>query len=259
MRVAVAGKGGSGKTTISGTLARVLAQSGRQVIAVDADTNPNLAITLGLQPDRTRDILALPRTLLKREKQPDGSVISTFLRDPLDVLDEYGTVAPDGVRLIVMGAVGHGGTGCMCGAHATVRGFLGELVAKSPDAFDVIVDMEAGLEHFSRGTGKHVSRFLAVVEPYYRSMETARRVADLAGELGIAEVGAVLNKVRNEADRESVASFCTAHHMSIVGEIPYDAGLADAERAGQPPLDYDPWSASVVAMRRLAADLVAES
>ena len=97
MRVAIAGKGGSGKTTISGTLARLLAQSGRQVIAVDADTNPNLATTLGLQRDRTKEIVALPRTLLKR--------------DPLEVLDEYGTVAPDGVRLIVMGAVGHGGAG----------------------------------------------------------------------------------------------------------------------------------------------------
>ena len=147
----------------------------------------------------------------------------------------------------------------MCGAHATVRGFLGELVATSPDAFDVIVDMEAGLEHLSRGTGKHVSRFLAVVEPYYRSMETARRVADLAAELGIAEVGAVLNKVRNEADREAVAAFCAAHHMNIVGEIPYDAGLAEAERAGQPPLDYSPGCESVAAMRRLAADLVAGS
>ena len=147
----------------------------------------------------------------------------------------------------------------MCGAHATVRGFLGELVAKSPDTYDVIVDMEAGLEHLSRGTGKHVSRFLAVVEPYYRSMETARRVADLAAELGIAEVGAVLNKVRNEADREAVASFCAVRHMKIMGEIPYDAALTDAERAGQSPLDYGPESASVAAMRRLAADLVAES
>src|SRR4029450_2199520 len=98
----------------------------------------------------------------------------------------------------------------MCGAHATVRGFLGELVAKSADTFDGVVDMEAGLEHLSRGTGKHVSRFLAVVEPYYRSMETARRVADLAAELGVADVGAVLNKVRNEADRDAVASFCAA-------------------------------------------------
>lgn len=111
MRVAIAGKGGSGKTTISGTLARLLAQSGRQVVAVDADTNPNLATTLGLQPDRAKEIVSLPRTLLKREQQPDGSMISTFLRDPLEVLDEYGIRAPDGVRLVVMGAVGHGGAG----------------------------------------------------------------------------------------------------------------------------------------------------
>jgi len=111
MRVAIAGKGGSGKTTISGTLARLLAQAGRQVVAVDADTNPNLATTLGIEPDRAKEIVALPRTLLKREQQPDGSMKSTFLRDPLDVLDEFGAMGPDGVRLIVMGQVGHGGAG----------------------------------------------------------------------------------------------------------------------------------------------------
>jgi CO dehydrogenase maturation factor len=111
MRVAIAGKGGSGKTTISGTLARLLARSGRTVIAVDADTNPNLATTLGLEADRAREIVSLPRTLLKREQQPDGTILSTFLRDPLEVLDEYGVRAPDGVRLVVMGAVGHGGAG----------------------------------------------------------------------------------------------------------------------------------------------------
>lgn len=145
----------------------------------------------------------------------------------------------------------------MCGAHATVRGFLGELVAKAPDAFDIVVDMEAGLEHLSRGTGKHVSRFLAVVEPYYRSMETARRVSDLAAELGIAEVSAILNKVRTAADHDAVSEFCAAHKMKIVGEIPYDLGLADAERAGQPPLDFSPDTPSVAAMRKLAADLIA--
>ena len=90
---------------------RLLAQTGRQVVAVDADTNPNLATTLGLQPDRVQSIVALPRTLLKRETQPDGSMRSTFLRDPIEVLEEYGTRAPDGVRLVVMGAVGHGGAG----------------------------------------------------------------------------------------------------------------------------------------------------
>ena len=111
MRIAIAGKGGSGKTTISGTIARLLAQAGRQVVAVDADTNPNLATTLGLQPDRVQSIVALPRTLLKRETQPDGSMLSTFMRDPMEVLEEYGTRTLDGVRLVVMGAVGHGGAG----------------------------------------------------------------------------------------------------------------------------------------------------
>jgi len=145
----------------------------------------------------------------------------------------------------------------MCGAHATVRGFLGELVAKSPDAFDIVVDMEAGLEHLSRGTGKHVSRFLAVVEPYFRSMETARRVADLARELGIGEVSAVLNKARNAADRDAVTAFCVTHQLKIVAEIPYDPALADAERIGQPPLDFNPRSPSIQAMRTLTDQLIA--
>lgn len=145
----------------------------------------------------------------------------------------------------------------MCGAHATVRGFLGELVSKSADAFDVVVDMEAGLEHLSRGTGKHVSRFLAVVEPYYRSMETARRVADLARELGVSDVAAVLNKVRNDADRDAVAAFCASHQLPIAGEVPYDGELADAERAGTPPLDYRPDSPSMTAIRQLTQSLLA--
>lgn len=111
MRIAVAGKGGSGKTTIAGTLARFLGRAGRPVVAVDADTNPNLATTLGIGPDRAKDIVALPRTLLRREQQPDGTMTSTFLRDPLEVLAEFGAPGPDGVTLVVMGAVGHGGAG----------------------------------------------------------------------------------------------------------------------------------------------------
>ena len=95
----------------------------------------------------------------------------------------------------------------MCGAHATVRGFLGELVTRSREAYDIVVDMEAGLEHLSRGTGKHVSRFVAVVEPYYRSMETARRIAVLASELGVRRVEAVTNKIRSDADRDAVQAY----------------------------------------------------
>ncbi len=147
----------------------------------------------------------------------------------------------------------------MCGAHATVRGFLGELVTRSPDAFDVVVDMEAGLEHLSRGTGRHVSQFLTVVEPYYRSMETARRIAQLAAELGVHDVRAVVNKVRNEADRDAVTAFCASNGLSVIAEIPNDVTLADAERSRRPPLDFDPGSAAVTAIRWLADSLVQAS
>jgi CO dehydrogenase maturation factor len=147
----------------------------------------------------------------------------------------------------------------MCGAHATVRGFLGELVNKAPDDLDVIVDMEAGLENLSRGTGRHVSRFLAVVEPYFRSMETARRVAELARELGVSDVAAVLNKVRDPGDREAITSYCATHGLRVDGEIPYDASLAEAERSGRPPLDHHPDSPAVAAIRELANSLTSRS
>lgn len=140
----------------------------------------------------------------------------------------------------------------MCGAHATVRGFLRELVARSPHSHDIVVDMEAGLEHLSRGTGRHVSRCLAVIEPYYRSMETGRRIAQLAAELGIAQVDVITNKIRNAADRDAVAAFCQAHRLAILGEVPYDPALADAERAGTAPLEFDGASLAVGAIRRLS-------
>ena len=147
----------------------------------------------------------------------------------------------------------------MCSAHATVRGLLGEIVAQTGNHRDIIVDMEAGLEHLSRGTGRHVSRFVAVLEPYYRSMETARHVATLATELGIVDVVALANKVRDDSDRRAIAEFCAAHGLRLVGEIPYDATLVEAERIGTPPIDYDPASPAVSAIRALAGTLVAEA
>ncbi len=111
IRLAIAGKGGSGKTTITGTLARVLARSGRTVVAVDADTNPNLATTLGIPNAEAQAITGLPRTLLQRETQPDGTAKTVFTEDANEVLKKYGAVGPDGVRLVVMGKVNHGGAG----------------------------------------------------------------------------------------------------------------------------------------------------
>lgn len=143
----------------------------------------------------------------------------------------------------------------MCSAHATVRGFLGELTSRSDTDRDIVVDMEAGLEHLSRGTGKHITQCLAVIEPYFRSMETARRIVGLATELGVGDVRVVANKVRNAADRSAIGEFCRAHGLNVVAEIPYDAALADAERIGRPPIDHDPAAPAVRAITDLAATL----
>lgn len=146
----------------------------------------------------------------------------------------------------------------MCQAHATVRGLLGEIIAQTGDGHDIIVDMEAGLEHLSRGTGKHVSSFVAVLEPYYRSLETARRIGELAAELGVKNVVAVANKVRDDEDRRAIADYCSAHALKLLGEIAYDSALVEAERIHQAPIDYDAASPAVIAMRELAGALLNE-
>lgn len=259
MRIAIAGKGGTGKTTIAGTLARELARtSGREVLAIDADTNPNLASVLGISRERAEEIVTLPRNLMERRTMEDGSVKQFFTANAEAVVDEFGVVGPDDVRLMVMGKVGHAGSGCLCGAHASVRGFLGEIAAHSTNDRHVIVDMEAGLEHLSRGTGRHVSRIVAVLEPYYRSMETARNVASLARDLGITDVVVVANKVRDDGDRSAIADFCHAHDMHLVGEVPFDSELATAERSGGAPIDVAPRSPAVMAIQALAGTLLAE-
>ena len=129
------------------------------------------------------------------------------------------------------------------------------MVARAESDRHVVVDMEAGLEHLSRGTGRHVGRIVAVLEPYYRSMETARNVVLLATELGVPDIVVVANKVRDEADREAISDFCRAHRMRLVGEVPYDPALAEVERSGQAPIDAAAGSPAVVAIERLSVML----
>lgn len=120
---------------------------------------------------------------------------------------------------------------------------------------DVVLDLEAGLEVMSRATPRYVDVMLAVVEPYYRSLEAGKRVVDLARELEVPRIGAIANKVRTEADAEAISSFCARHGIPLLGTIPYDDTLIEAERAGRAPIDHDPDSPAVTAIRDLAEDL----
>lgn len=245
MRVALAGKGGVGKTTISATLSRLAARAGAAVVAVDADSNPNLAPALGLAPGATPG--ALPAAMVSR--RPTGPALTVPVAD---VLAAHAVPAPDGVQLVAMGGPAHADEGCLCGAHAVVSALLDDLGA---GGWVVVVDLEASPEHLSRGTARHADVMLLVTEPYYRALETTRRLALLAAELPIARTGVVVNKVRSDADGRAVAEFCDRHGLEQLGVVPWSDDVTTADRQGRPLLDAAPASPVVVAIAALAQTL----
>ncbi len=251
MKIAMVGKGGSGKTTIAGTLARVLARRHHRVVAIDGDPNPNLALTLGMARADADRIRSIPSSLVESVTTPSGqaSLRLTMQRDL--VLGEYAAEAPDGVRLIVMGkpADGSAGSGCMCSSHRAVRGLIAEMTDAGQHT---ITDMEAGLEHLKRGTARNVEAMLIVAEPYYRSLEAASRTFSLANELKIPHVYAIANKVRDAADQEAIEAYCAQHGMPIIGVIPYEEQFVAAEKAAKAPADFAAGSAGFAAIECVA-------
>jgi CO dehydrogenase maturation factor len=244
MRIALAGKGGAGKTTIAATLARLLAGQGFDVVAIDADSNPNLSIALGADADRLPR--GLPTGLVSRRLDGPGLTLGVD-----EVLAAHGIRAPGGVRLAHMGMPAHAEEGCLCSAHATVSALLGDLGERAEGV--TIVDMEASPEHLSRGTARHVDLLLLVAEPYYRALETARRLAVLAGELPIDRVAVVANKLRTAADTEAVEAFCERHAIELIAIVPWDESVLAADVSRRPLIEEAPDGAVVAAVWRLAA------
>lgn len=248
MRIALAGKGGAGKTTISATLARLIARGGRPVVAIDADSNPNLSLALGVPRDEAANVSGLPSSLVSRRLGGPG------LNVPVETaLERYATVAPDGVRVALMGMPAHADEGCLCSAHATVSSILDDL-GRHGDTV-TIVDMEASPEHLSRGTARHVDQLLLITEPYYRSLETARRLAVLAAELPIARVALVANKIRSEGDIEAVGEFCDRHGMEMAGAVPWSDAVTEADGQGIPLIDRAAGSDAVAAISGIVRSL----
>jgi CO dehydrogenase maturation factor len=246
VRLAIAGKGGAGKTTLSATLALLAARDGQDVVAVDADANPNLGTALGVPPGSV-SCRPVPPSLVSRRRGGTG------LLEPVeDVLDRYAVSGPDGIRLIGMGGPAHADEGCLCAAHAVVSALLEDLA--SPERL-VVVDMEASPEHLSRGTVRHVDAVVLVAEPYYRSLETVRRMSGLVAELPVPTVTVVANKVRSQGDRDAVGEFCSRHDLELAGTVPWSDAVGAADRARVPVADWPGTSDVVSAVRALAGRL----
>jgi CO dehydrogenase maturation factor len=232
MKIAISGKGGVGKTLLSAFLARAFARDGYDVIAIDADPDSNLGASLGFpDADSIVPISHLKELVRERTGAKESAGGAYFKLNPRvnDLPDEY-SLKHNGIRLLVMGEVKRGGSGCYCPENVLLGALMSHLLLGRDEM--VILDMAAGIEHLSRGTAKAVDRLIIVVEPGQASLETAHRVKKLAGDIGIRELAVVGNKVRN-TDEEAYIRKGT-EGLELLGIIPYDAGLVDAQMRGVP-------------------------
>lgn len=231
MKIAVTGKGGAGKTTVSAMLAKTLAARGRQVIAIDADPNSNLAACLGYaKADTIRPLVELRELIEERTGVKPGTTGGMFRLNPFvaDIPDTY-AVNADGIKVLVAGAVKKGGSGCYCPENALLRALVSHLILEK-DA-DLVLDMEAGIEHLSRGTVRGVDHVLMIVDPSRRSAETAERIERLAADIGLTRLTVVGNRVRDAGDEGLIRTLLPGR--TFAGFLPYDEAVRRAEAGGR--------------------------
>ncbi len=236
MKVAITGKGGVGKTTLSSTLARLYADEGRTVLAADVDPDANLGLALGMRQEEVDSIVPISKLKGLAEERTGATGSGKFYKLNPYVADIPDMYAKDinGVKLLVMGTVDLGGSGCVCPEHVMLKAILSSLTYRKDDV--VIMDMEAGLEHLGRGTAANMDRFIVVIEPGARSVQTYGNVKRLAADLGIHKVQVVANKVRDERDEDFIRSVIPEE--DLLGFIHYNTEIMDADRNGQSPYDY---------------------
>lgn len=238
MKVAITGKGGVGKTTLASTLARLYAAEGRPVLAADVDPDANLGLALGLSQEEVDEIIPISKMRTLVEERTGANEANKFFKLNPYVADIPEKYAKDvnGVKLLVMGTVDVGGSGCVCPEHVMLKAILSSLTYRKDDV--VIMDMEAGLEHLGRGTASNMDQFIVVIEPGARSIQTYLNVKRLARDLGVKQVRVVANKIRDPEDEAFIRSKIPAE--DFLGFIHYNRDIISADREGKSPYDFSP-------------------
>jgi len=232
----VSGKGGVGKTLIAGGLARGFVERGLKTMAIDADSSPNLALTLGLTAEEARKILPLTenKELVDRKTGTGYAGVYNLNFTVDDIIQEYSVKTPLGVNLIVMGTVKAMGSGCMCAPNAVVRAMLRHLMVERNEA--VVLDLEAGVEHIGRGTARAVDVLLIVADSNLKSLEIAKHIHDMSAAAEMKHVYVVGNRVMNQTQEEAISSFAAKNGLELLTFIPFDQRVVEADMIGETPL-----------------------
>lgn len=239
MKIAISGKGGVGKTTLAGCLARLLSARGQKVLAIDADPDANLPSALGIPAARLgalRPLAQMKDLVSERTGAQPGTFGGMFKLNPKvdDIPDAY-SLTHDGIKLLTLGTVPKGGGGCLCPEGTLLRGLMRHLMVGRGET--VIVDMEAGLEHLARGSTESMDAFIVVVEPGQRAVQTAHQIRRLATDLGVKQVYVVGNKVASQEDRTMVEAGVAP--MPVLGHLTLREAIRRADRDGVSPYDLD--------------------
>jgi CO dehydrogenase maturation factor len=226
MKIAVSGKGGVGKTMLVSLLSTILTRSGYSVLAIDADPNATLAAGLGFpHTERITPISEMADLIEERTGVRPGQAAPYFKLNPrVDDIPEKYWVEHNGIKLMVMGRLKRGGTGCYCPENALLEALVAHILLQRNEV--VIIDMEAGIEHLGRATARAVDKMIIVVEPGKASIETAYRIRELAKDIGLENIAVVANKIRSEQDRNFLTS--AMPDFEFLGFIPYDQSVIEA-------------------------------
>ena len=237
MKLAVSGKGGVGKTTFSSLLIRNFNEMGKRVLAIDADPDANLAAGIGIEnAEKIVPIAEMKELVFERTGAQPGTIGGFFKLNPkVDDLPEALSVNFENIKLMRLGGVQKGGSGCICPESTLLRALVMHIVLARDEV--VVMDMEAGIEHLGRATAKAVDKLIVVVEPGRRSIDTAGHIRKLAAEIGLNAIAVVGNKIRGPKDREFLENHLP--DFEFLGFLPYDDTLIEADLNGVSPFDVD--------------------